>query len=455
MFAPSRPDARPPSPVQPDRASRLRFRLCLWFVILAALYLGWSLLFLRESSDGAHYYFGSRAVFSGQCPFLDANTIGQWQQSGAPVSLKPGGLVGRVFLNLPVFALLMTPVALLPWQYGIRGVAYLNLFSLFLCIGLLWRMTAARWSRELRLLFVGGLLLQRPTMAVLFHGQTTLMICALLAAMLYALSRRKDGWAGVLLGLALSKFTLAIPFLAALAYRRNWKATFAALAVLIGANALVAWPWGLLETFRQYRYQVAYTTRPWGVNDPAVRGHMDLVDASRLCYYVLAHGNRALGHALYLLFMILSVVALAIVLRPRALPERGLENPLDVAILAAASLTLFYHRYYDLAELMFVGYGLIEYRRLRQGMPPPAWKVSLAALLALSFVISDTSKSWPLDPLLHLLHLPRTPTFASPLMALLFVALLWLRFRERESNEAVVRTEAAGNREPVSSVIAT
>src|SRR5205807_2620711 len=111
------------------------------------------------------------------------------------------------------------------------------------------------------------------------------------------------------------------------------------------------------------------------------------------------------------------------------------DHPLEISVTMMGALALFYHRVYDLAALMFVAYGLLDYHFRWPQRQPFAWKVNVGALLLLSYA---TFNVWPftlLDAPLAKWGLPPRPYYACVLVVLMFLLQMWLLYQDQRQYE--------------------
>ena len=412
-------------------AAKPALRFFAWaFVLCAALIFGLRAAKMPGRGDACSLYYGSRLVLRGQNPYLRQNLQAEWERDGAQPQFHDVVDI-FVFIYPPQAALLVAPVALLPPELGVPGMSLYGVFFGLLSLFFLYRLSSD-WPPEGFAVFAGCVLLSRPLQAVIHNGQATLIFCALTAMLLDALARRRENQAGLLLGLALAKFTLTVPFLLLLLYRRQWRPAALALALFTVCNLALALPWGVGNMITDYKACVAKTAQPGAPQDPMGPSHFDMVHLDRLTSVLCGPTRRPLARALTLTFSLLAVSALLWLLRPvgDSLPLA----PLEIALTMMSGLFLLYHRFYDLAGLMFVGWGLIAWRLERRGAVSGIWWFCLAMLLPLSFATSATGWSPLLDPQLIRLGLPPTPYYNVWLAAALFLGLLGLCGQARRAS---------------------
>ncbi|WP_293915224.1 hypothetical protein, partial [Deinococcus sp.] len=76
-------------------------------------------------------------------------------------------------------------------------------------------------------------------------------------------------------------------------------------------------------------------------------------------------------------------------------------HPLAVPVAMMAALVLIYHRYYDLASLIFVAWGLIDYGIRWPERRSLLWKLNISLLVMASYFGSSNLPFRLLDPYLN------------------------------------------------------
>ncbi len=136
--------------------------------------------------------------------------------------------------NPPIMAILLKPFMQMPPAVGASlWFAFKALLAMAAIFGVLALLDDARRPFPLwgKLLTIAMML--RPIEGDLMHGNVNLLILFLIVAALIALCRRRDGLAGLLLGLSIAcKLTPAL-FLVYFLYKRAWKTLLGAIAGLI------------------------------------------------------------------------------------------------------------------------------------------------------------------------------------------------------------------------------
>ncbi len=191
---------------------------------------------LNAHLDIATFYAAAEAVFNGM---------------SSPYSLA----VLKVFKPdtvLHLFPFLYAPSAL-PFFWPLAGHDFASVYNLTLygnAVLILLLITGlAIWTVRLSGSLIAGLLMvplltegSRSLWATLFYGQINLVLAFLLLGALWALVRRWQLTAGVLLGITITLKIYPALLLPWLALRRDWKALGAALGTIAGL-ALLTWVW--------------------------------------------------------------------------------------------------------------------------------------------------------------------------------------------------------------------
>jgi hypothetical protein len=387
------------------------------------------------SPDGAVVYYNARVALRGQNPYDGRNEIRDWAAHGAPAAFLPGHDNLPICAYPPSFSLLIAPVAALPWHTGIRCVVLLNYLAGFGCLFFLLRLAKGRWSAEAMLLFAIFFFANRHLRSEIYVNQTTLLVCLPMLAGIYAFRLRREVPAGILIGLSLAKFTLTFPVLALLAYRREWKTTAAAIATFAVLNGAMAMSWGGLTRLpSDYRSAVSASTAPGAANDVGTLKYSDMISANHLVFVLFGSKQRAEAGKAALALVAACSLAVLLALRSRPEQERPFEDPLEIALLMAASLTLFYHRSYDLAALPIVLFGLVDFRFRHKGAMPIAWKIGFAALILLGFFVARDGGLALLDTGHEIL---RTFSLNAVLLLILFFSILRLLWEMRRRDGSV------------------
>ena len=210
----------------------------------------------------------------------------------------------------------------------------LNAGALFVLWRWIWK-DAANLPALLRLLLVGAVLAAASLRTTLRFGQYGIIVTAALAAALLSFRQKRSIWAGIWFAVAMTKPTIAGPFLLVGLVRRDWKALAAAATYLV-LGSLFVWAYTGTDPVTMLKSMVAATNDVWLVTgaNPIRWLHdlgMNVQTAVKLC--------AAIGMA----------AALALMYGFR-------DAPLGVlfAIAAVASRFWTYHKSYDDFIMIFV-----------------------------------------------------------------------------------------------------
>jgi hypothetical protein len=212
-------------------------------------------IFLRQGQDPYGAYLRG-ATPSLPVTFIDGAVAAELSEWG--VTEPSGAGTGRISAPAQTapFVLAGMGLASLSWPSAKWAWFGGNLLLIGVVLGLLpwvapsppaWR---GRALVAVGLAFVGAL----ATRVAVSSGQTALLVLALTLGALVLLDRGAPVRAGVLTGLALSKYSLAPPLVLYLVYRRQWRALGVALLVQAVALLVVAWIGATspLEVFAAY-----------------------------------------------------------------------------------------------------------------------------------------------------------------------------------------------------------
>jgi len=215
------------------------------------------------------------------------------------------------------------------WWYLLVSVASALTLSLWI-----WK-DAANLPGTFRLLLIGAVLAAASLRTTLRFGQYGLIVSASLAAALLAMRDKRSIWAGILFAIAMTKPTMAAPFLLIPLVRRDWKAIVVATGYLIGGSLFV-WAYTGTDPVSMLKSMVAATNDVWLVTGAnPIRwlrdAGMNVQMAVKLCAVI------GIGAALVLM-------------------HRFRDAPLDVLFAIAAVVSRFwtYHKSYDDVILIFV-----------------------------------------------------------------------------------------------------
>jgi len=241
----------------------------------------------------------------------------------------------------PVFAPLIAPFGKAALKVAWLG---LNLAALVATCATILRVWGREWPAWLQVAFCLAVAASKPVRGGMGLGQFHLLPTAMVLLSVALAERRREFASGILMGLALTKPTMALPFLGVLLARGRWRALAIALgfqaALMVGVSAwLRVGPVALLrEWFARAREQLGS-----GMIDAPTLAHRAWPDAA---------------WAGPLLSLLILGWALAATIAWRRKAVLGL-----VSLAASAAATFTYHRPYDLVLLIPVLAYLIEQAR--------------------------------------------------------------------------------------------
>ena len=219
------------------------FVLCVLvvpFIILGVLWIPLQVAGLGETADFIQFYSAGSVVTRGAASHL--------------YDLAVQSEVLRQFTHPPFEAILYAPFAFFPYATAFRLWTLLSLSSLGLTFFLL-RPYGSAFSLQERLLLLSAVFY--PVFSAIVQGQDSLLVLLAFTLVVLILKKNRQFWAGVLLGAALVKPQLVLPFALLLVFQGYWKiiaglATAAALLALLsifvfGPAVLVQYPSMLLH----------------------------------------------------------------------------------------------------------------------------------------------------------------------------------------------------------------
>jgi hypothetical protein len=349
-------------------------------LVLAAMLL-YSLLSLgravtkQVSSEGGfdfhlYWYYGHhvrqgdnpyKAFFERQEPHVPVRYVDRPAEEqpivpAAPFIRAPAN-TAPLMLLLSAFSFLSWPVA--RWVWFALNLA-IALLTPWMIIRLLPRgvLSAAQaWFIGLSYYVLSG------TRIALWMGQTTLVVFAL---MLGALLTMSQSWliSGALLGLALSKFSVALPVLVFALFRRKYRVL--AVSAIVQALGLLAIAWlgqeSPLSVLGQYaRMFSVYAALPQEVCQQCIHLANFLLQGNRLAYLAT--------YAIAALILVALWIWTARSLRLRAMGPSFAEFHL-FTVLGLGSLLVVYHHSYD------SGIGILFVCLLVSGLVGNLWGLS-------------------------------------------------------------------------------
>jgi hypothetical protein len=335
---------------------KLTLTLCILFALYAVSVVVY--LYVEEGKplggrDFHQFWYAGHFVLQGTDPYaaysarelpnlpihyLDGVTVTQYPVAQGKLAIIPS--------NTPMMLLLLSPFSLFSW-----GVAK----WLFLLINLIL-MLITGWLVLRRVPF-GGVKLARLDELLIFliyfdlsatriaieNGQTTLLVFLLmLIAILYA--DRLWPIAGLALGIALSKYSLALPIFLFLLYKKNFRVLLSAIAVqVLGVVGLAAIDGASPITVAMENYRLFFQL----FDQPGV--HLAR-------QFEIFTDNHLLTQIPVLIMTLLVFIPLFQWLRNHTSKTKASEEVLDfhlLTILFLWTILVAYHRLYDTLILLF------------------------------------------------------------------------------------------------------
>ena len=364
-------------------------------------------------------YAGQWALRHGLDPYQDRHLRASWRRIVADECLashSSPGLPDQAFIYPPWaaawFGLLL---GALPYHWAWPLWYGVVLLSLLLACHATRRALAAQVALPLTgadLLLTA--LALKGTVVALINGQNTFLALAMASAAWWAAGTGRRGTAGLLLGLAAFKITVALPFIGLFLLEKRWRS----LVVAVGTGAALmaafwAWaaaPWAYLASYRQLLdYVQDDVVRPSQPGYPLGRGMILQFELRNLLEFLRPGGHRWAGPA----GLVLGGLALAR-LWPTRRSAQAAGGLYALLVLHLLGLLFTYHVVYDaLVLLPLLAYGRAFPGRVQAGL--------LALTAPLFLPVNGVLDRLGPPPALQLLY------FTLPLVALgLLVALLWL-----------------------------
>jgi hypothetical protein len=334
---------------------------------------------------------------------------------------------------LSFFSFLSWPLAKLVWLG-------FNLLFIFMIPPLILRIFAPeeRWGRWITAVFVLVFVGLTSTRYAGSSGQVTFLVLLLALGSIH-FSKSRPYTAGILLGIALSKYSLSIGFfLYLLLFERNYRTTFTALAVqtlgLLGLSIMSGT--GIVEIARGYIFMLVHHSQLEGI-------HLASLFPSKPWELPIA-------------ILLTLVVSIPLLLWYKRNKEQIVNKQLSpthrqhlLTVLSLWALLVAYHRAYDVVlYILFISIGFQLYRS------PQIWSLTARSRNILLVFVAITTLFFMLPAggiISDLLpgEIGRTWTLFSVYMTTLIlsaalVATLFLLFRLRK-NHALVKKAAREN----------
>jgi hypothetical protein len=222
------------------------------------------------------WVFNVRYFLAGRADFRAMYVAGYLVRIGQRHRLYDFGLQARLqdsiagpsdtplpFNHLSYESLLFAPLSLFTYRTAYLMFLILNLCLLGICFGML-----RSWTRNLSEIYpwfpVALFAAYLPIAAALIQGQDSIILLTIFAGSFLLVERNQDGLAGVLLGLTIFKFQLALPIALIFLLWKNWGLLSGFIVtstlVLFGSVWLVG-PAGM-RTYIHLLLTMSNTTRP-------------------------------------------------------------------------------------------------------------------------------------------------------------------------------------------------
>ena len=403
-------------------------------LFFAVAYVGVRVWKWEPQRDAGCFYYAARLLWTGQDPYDDRVTAQEIARN--PID-NHGSLSPGPFSNPPIMAAPLLPIAVFPADQGVVALKFLNYAYLLGYVWILFALGGERWKPQHRLLLAIFTLLLPSVQNALFWGQSSLLVCFFVAAMLLLLKRERAVAAGACLGIALAKFTLCYPYFLVLLYRRNFRAIGAALVVFLGINLLFLSP-NVVQRTQSFRHQAMTANGAWSENDPINPTASDkdnFLHTTRFFFLVLGSNREVVQTACIATFLGACGAFFWLMRRSSSggvSSDHGLSDPLCLLAATFAALTLVYHRYHDLPVLGLAAYALTDYRLTYPNRQQKTLAFVAVIGLIYAYLTSGHGLSKPFDYVLIKLGLPPTLYFNAYLTMALFLLSLWLWFRNTQ-----------------------
>ena len=331
-------------PSDPQKAPNLGVEGKLGILILMILLVGEVFWAARgtntEKADFSLTYVGATVLQRGQSARLYDPSFQIKVRDSMFKDANP-----LLFEHPPVEALLLSPLARLPYRtayllWGLLNAGILLLVVIHLRPHLQWP------EQDLGYVFLWPLF--APLGVALFQGQPSLIALAGFAAGFVQLKKKRDFYAGVVFGLALFRFHLALPFALIFLLRRKWKfiGGFACSTAIFGTLSLLAvGPSGIAQYVR--------LLGAIGTN-PQDQSYGSALDMGSIYGFFYALAGERIGHkALVAAAAVFSLALLSYVAKQWNEAETQPSSDLAFAGAIAASLVVAAHMFtHDFSPLI-------------------------------------------------------------------------------------------------------
>lgn len=325
--------------------------------ILVALFAGLSLMYAFATASGRS---------------IDLRAFHDGAQAWVTGTYKIGE--GPMYEYPPYSVVLLSPLALLSFQHLIYFWLLLNLVATMWINYAAIQLWGKNWPARARYYFLALLVISAPFRVTLRNGQLSLIICALLLGALLARKLGKDYLAGCLLGLALCKYSLSLPFVLYFAWKKEWKIMAPACLLPVLLTEIFALRSGLSI----FVVALGYIKTLGKIVDTRFAADTGSTEIQML-FVSLTDGNRLLTTICSVSLCLLALIAMAFVFKRSRADEHA-----HFAILSLFSLWAVYHRNYDEVLCIILAALLIGFLVRRKYLIFSLVSLSCLMLLALS-----------------------------------------------------------------------
>lgn len=411
-------------PPEADGSWRTLLWLGLAFGLMAVLHYQVAAFLTRIPTDLPSFLLASRAMAAGADMYDPAviitfNDPGETERWYAPQPYP------FPYLYLPLFAVLLRPLSVLPLRTGYAAVLLINAclwpLLIYLCLRLIDPPAKIRGALALLVLLLVPSFF--PSIFTLHHGSPSLLVAALVVGTLVLARSGRSRAAGLLLALAVLIKIVPVFLVAYLALRRRWRVLIAgavAGAVLLGLSVAVAGLGPHLHWLTEMAPGLASGALTNTFFEPGC--HPENQSLTGICCRLLGRDSQWYRPVSSLAGAVVVLLAGLVLWRRREPAIDRLEGSLAaVTLLLASTITWFHHMTLMLLPLL----TLAQEAALRQG-----WRRTLLASLTL-VVIFGVGFEFYLNPWTFVIPNPLTHSFRFLSLVLVYGTLLAILISER------------------------
>jgi hypothetical protein len=411
------------------------FALAAGFGALAVLHYHVAAFLLDVPTDLPSFLLASRAMADG-ADFYDPAVLIRYVDPGESHEWFSPYPFPFPYLYLPVFAVLLWPLAALPLPTAYAAALLVNATLWPILIYLCLRLVDPPDRIRAPLLVFALLLFPSffPTIFTLHHGSPSLLVAVLIVGALVLERSGRSRLAGALVALAVLIKIVPVVLLVYLALRRRWRALlWAAVAAvaLMAVSVAVAGVEPHVRWVTELAPSLASGARTGSFFEPAC--HPENQTFTSLVCRLLGAGSPWARPVASLLGALVLIVASLVLWRRRRPAIDGREGALlAVTVLLVSTITWFHHMTLMLPPLL----ALAAEACLREG-----WRRWVLAAVSLGIAFGAGFEFY-LNPWTFVAPNPFTHTLRMQAMLASFVALLVVIGSERRgpSDETVVHT---------------